>query len=179
MTILGTVRFWISVLCCLRSSDKMDDKNMEKLFQLLKRITENDVRDEEMITPLLEIIREVAKTKDCVRVGIGGGIKFILDCIPTRGGHSDVENRSEYDMDILDTLLVLFSRKENSKLFIDLGGFDIVQRMLIYWREDKSIQIAGFKLLYLLVLRGYTTIGAQCLQHALGVEFSSYWTALK
>ena len=45
---------------------------MKKLFKLIKDMIEDNVHDDKMLTACLEIIRDLANTEDCTRVGIGG-----------------------------------------------------------------------------------------------------------
>ena len=120
----------------------MDIFELEQMFGAFKTMIEKNIHDDELLTLCLNYIRDIARTKSCTRVGIGGGIQFILDCISVED-HRGISWGGDHDVDILNTLRMLFFTSANIKFFMELDGFKLVSKLLRNWKHDKKHKLPG------------------------------------
>jgi hypothetical protein len=124
------------------------DPLMDKLQNLLVSVVDNKQNDVETIDTLIKVVGKFAELLPslCDRVGTGGGVKFILECMPTWLSWGLVSHDYQYH-DILVTLDKLLSSSANVELFFDLDGGRNLYFTTFLLQKNRDIQLLGFKII--------------------------------
>jgi hypothetical protein len=146
----------------------MNEDKMEQLLSLFKSMIKNNVQNHKMLTGMFDIIRDLVDMGKSKRVGTGGGIQFILDCIEVDGDHG-ISFGGNHEADILHTLEMLFKEEENVLLFIELKGFKRVHDLLWENARNKNIVLAGFRMIGAFISRDNSKFGTDSIRLVLRV----------
>lgn len=124
------------------------DPLVDQLQNLLVSVVDTKDKDVEIIDTLIEVVGKFAGMLPslCDRVGTGGGVKFILECMPTYLSWGLVSHDYQYH-DVLVTLDKLLSSSANVELFLDLDGVRNLCFTTFLLQKNRDIQLLGFKII--------------------------------